>query len=141
MLSSTASQSLSEAGAYKLCTSVYEKYKEKDRINSTFITNLENRFDNLGSSTGRNDKRTGNIPDRKVRDVRPIFLKPGVKHLVIGSSLVNRIVDDNSIPSDIGIHANPGSTTEEKHSVLTTYTEKRLKTVAIQDGTNSILKN
>ena len=95
----------------------------------------------MGSSTGRNDKSTGNIPERKVREFQPIFLKPEVKNLVIGSSLVKRIVDDNSIPTDIGIHAYPGSTTEEKHSVLTKYPEKQLKTVAIQDGTNSILKN
>ena len=55
--------------------------------------------------------------------------------------MVKRIVDDNSIPTDIGINAYPGSTTEEKHSVLTNYPKKQLKTVAIQDGTNSILKN
>ena len=95
----------------------------------------------MGSSTGRNDKSTGNIPERKVREFQPICLKPEVKKLVIGSSLVKRIVDDNSIPTDIGIHAYPGSNTEEKHSVLTKYPEKQLKTVAIQDGTNSILKN
>ena len=141
MLSSAAFQSLSKAEAYKLYTSIYEKYEEKDRIISTFITNLESKLDNLGSSTGRNDKSTGNIPERKVREFQLIFLKPEVKNLVIGSSLVKRIVDDNSIPTDIGIHAYTGSTTEEKHSVLTKYPEKQRKTVAIQDGTNSILKN
>ena len=114
MLSSAAFQSLSKAEAYKLYTSIYEKYEEKDRIISTFITNLESKLDNSGSSTGRNDKSTGNIPERKVREFQPIFLNPEVKNLVIGSSLVKRIVDDNSIPTDIGIHAFPGSTTEEK---------------------------
>ena len=75
MLSSTAFQSLSEAEAYKQNTSIYEKYENKDRVISTFITNLESKLDNLGSSTGRNDKTTGNIPERKVREFQPIFLK------------------------------------------------------------------
>ena len=92
------------------------------------------------NSQGPTKDPRGNIPERKVRDCQPISLKPEVKSLVIGSSLVKRIVNDNSIPTDIGIHAYPGSTTEEKHSVLTKYTEKQLKTVVIQDGTNSILK-
>ena len=141
MLSSTAFQSLSKAEAYKLYSSIYEKYEEKDRIISTFITNLESKLDNLGSSTGRKDKSTGNIPEQKVREFQPVSLKPDVKNLVIGSSLVKRFVDDNSIPTDIGIHAYPGSITEVKHSVLTKHPEKQLKTVAKQDGTNSLLKN
>ena len=136
MLSSTAFQSLSKAEAYKLYTSIYEKCEEKDRTISTFITNLENKLDNRGS-----DKSTGNIPERNVRDFQPIFLKPDVKTLVNASSLVKRIVNDNSIHTDIDILAHPGSTTEKKHSILTKYPEKQLKTLAIQDGTNSILKN
>ena len=93
ILSPTAFQRLSKAEAYKLYTSIYEKYEDKDLIISTFITNLE-KMDNLGSSTRRNDKSTGNIPERKVKDFQPIFPKLEVKNLVIGSSLVKRIVDD-----------------------------------------------
>ena len=139
--SSKVFQSLSKAEAYRLyTTSIYEKYEEKDWIISTFITNLENKLDDSGSSTGRNDKSTGNILERTVSDFQPIFLKPEVWNLVIGSSLLLRIVDDNSVPTDIAIHAYPGSTTDKKRSVLTKYPGKQLKTVAIQDGTNSILK-
>ena len=128
MLYSTAFQSLSEAEAYKLYTSIYEKYEENNQIISTFITNLENKLDNLGSSTGRNDKSTGNQNER-LESFNLFSSNLKLKNLVIGSSLVKRIVDDNSIPTDIGIHAYPGSTTEEKHSVLTKCPEKQLKTV------------
>ena len=55
--------------------------------------------------------------------------------------MVKRIVDDHSRPNDISIHAYSGSTTEAKCRVLKKYLGKHLKTVAIQDDTNSILKN
>ena len=55
--------------------------KKKDQIISTFITNLESKLDNLGSSIGRNDKSTGNIPERKVREFQSIFLNPEVKKI------------------------------------------------------------
>ena len=54
--------------------------------------------------------------------------------------MVKNLVNDNSIPQDICIHAYRGSTTKEKIAVLEKYPEKELKTVVFQDGTNSILK-
>ena len=54
--------------------------------------------------------------------------------------MVKNLVNDNSIPQDICIHAHRESTTKEKIAVLEKYPEKELKTVVLQDGTNSILK-
>ena len=54
--------------------------------------------------------------------------------------MVKNLVNDKSIPQDICIHAYRGSTTKEKIAVLEKYPEKELKTVVLQDGTNSILK-
>ena len=71
----------------------------------------------------------------------PTFSIPeNTENLLLGSSLVKNLVNDNSIPQDICIHAYRGSTTKEKIAVLEKYPEKELKTVVLQDGTNSILK-
>ena len=71
----------------------------------------------------------------------PTFNIPeNTENLLLGSSLVKNLVNDNSIPQDICIHAYRGSTTKDKIAVLEKYPEKELKTVVLQDGTNSILK-
>ena len=69
----------------------------------------------------------------------PTFNNPeNTENLILGSSLVKNLVNDNSIPQDICIHAYRGS--KEKIAVLEKYPEKELKTVVLQDGTDSILK-
>ena len=71
----------------------------------------------------------------------PTFNIPeNTENLLLGSSLVKNLVNDNSILQDICIHAHGGSITKEKIAVLEKYPEKELKTVVLQDGTNSILK-
>ena len=45
-----------------------------------------------------------------------------------------------SIPQDVAIHGYRGSTTAEKLAVLEKYPDRKLKTVVLQDRTNSILK-
>ena len=42
---------------------------------------------------------------------------------------------------DISIHSYPGSTTKEKISIVDNYSERKLKTIIVQDGTNSLLKS
>ena len=55
-------------------------------------------------------------------------------------NLVRNLVNEISIPQDISIHAYRGSTTTEKIAVLEIYPVKELKTIVLQNGTNSILK-
>ena len=40
----------------------------------------------------------------------------------------------------MAIHAYPGSTTDEKAGILDSYANKQLRTIILQDGTNSLLK-
>ena len=62
------------------------------------------------------------------------------ENFLLGGGLIKNLVNDNSIPQDIWIHAYRVSTTKEKIAVLEKYPERELKTVVLQDRTNSILK-
>ena len=76
----------------------------------------------------------------KVRTFPTFNFPENTENLLLGSSLVKNLVNDNSIPQDICIQAYRGSATKEKIVVLEKYSEKEFKTVILQDGTNSILK-
>ena len=60
---------------------------------------------------------------------------------MIGSSLVKNLMNDRSIPEDVSVHAYKGSTTQEKLALMEQYPDLKMKTVLLQDGTNSILRN
>ena len=51
------------------------------------------------------------------------------------------LTKDSSILLNISIHSYPGSTTEEKITIVDNYAERKLKTIIVQDGTNSLLKS
>ena len=76
----------------------------------------------------------------KVRKFPTFNIPENKENLLLGSSLVKNLVNESSITQDICFHAYRGSTTKEKVVVLEKYPEKELKTVFLQDGTNSILK-
>ena len=67
------------------------------------------------------------------------MLNPETKNLIIGSSIISRI-NQNDLPRDVAIHAYPGSTTDEKAGILDSYENKQLWTKTLQDETNSLLK-
>ena len=60
-------------------------------------------------------------------------------NLILGSSIVAR-VNQNELPLDVEIIPYSGSTTDEKTTILQKTNFAQLKTIIIQDGTNSILK-
>ena len=75
----------------------------------------------------------------QIRSFRPHLLNPETENLIIGSSIISRI-NQNDLPRDVAIHAYPRSTTEEKAGILDSYENKQLRTITLQDGTNSLLK-
>ena len=75
-----------------------------------------------------------------MREFQNYVLKEKQTNLVIGSSIVSNLWKDRTIPDDIAIHGYRGSGTEEKIKVIEKYDDKKMNTVIIQDGTNSILK-
>ena len=69
------------------------------------------------------------------RSFRPHLLNPGTENLIIGTSILSRI-NQNDFP----IHAYPVSTTDEKAGTLDLNENKQLRPITLQDGTNSLLK-
>ena len=63
------------------------------------------------------------------------------KNCVLGSSIIAKLYDGASIPLDVAIHAYRGSSTLEKLKVLDKYESKKLKSLILQDGTNSVSKS
>ena len=75
----------------------------------------------------------------QIRSFRPHLLNPEIENLIIGSSIISR-KNQNDLFRDVAIHAYPGSTTDEKAGILDSYENKQLRTITLQDGTNSLLK-
>ena len=124
-----------------------KKVEEKDDLIKNYViqcsTYIKERRQDGDQATYKKDQEVPhNLNNEyKVRTF-PTFNIPetSTENLFLGSSLVKNLVNDNSIPQDICIHAYRGSTTKEKIALLEKYPEKELKTVVLQDGTNSILK-
>ena len=74
------------------------------------------------------------------REFQPFSLKSSDQNLVIGSSIVGRLIHDRNIPDDSTIHAFRGSKSKAKISTLNKYADKNLKTFRSREGTNSKLK-
>ena len=70
----------------------------------------------------------------------PIRETPGGKKKCFGGSIIGKLETDKTIPTDITVHAYRCSTTKEKLELLKKYPETKMKTVILQDGTNSFLK-
>ena len=60
--------------------------------------------------------------------------------MVLGSSIIGKLESDATIPLDTAIHAYRGPTTKEKIKVVEKYECKKLKTLILQDGTNTVSK-
>ena len=58
----------------------------------------------------------------------------------MGSSLIGKLKNGQTIPTDITVYAHRGSTTIEKLELLKKYPETKMITVILQDVTNSFLK-
>ena len=95
-----------------------------------------NQVNNPNNVTEIKDNQTQLI---QIRSFQPHLLNPETGNLIIGSSIISRI-NQNDLPRDVAIHAYPGSTTDEKAGKLDSYESKQLRTITLQDGTNSLLK-
>ena len=74
-------------------------------------------------SAGKQKSNTGSIPENKVRSFKLFPFTENIQNLVLGSSIVKKIMDD-SLPGDVSIHAYSGSTTREKIEIIDIYPEK-----------------
>ena len=145
MLSLQNFEKLSKCELYQIYGDLFKKVEEKDDLIKNYViqcnTYIKERREDGDQATCKKDQEVPhNLNDEyKVRTF-PTFNTPeNAENLLLGSSLVKNLVNDNSIPQDICIHAYRGSTTK-KIDVLKKYPEKDFKTVVLQDGTNSNLK-
>ena len=70
-----------------------------------------------------------------------IPLNEKTENLILGSSIIAKLENDPNIPEDSAVHAYRGSTTKDNINVLKKYNEREIKTLILQDGTNSVLKS
>ena len=143
---------LNKDTSYKLYVDLSNKLHRKDLFIEQVLTGLKTKIDAhpcLGGEQGNNsEKQSASSPNgfglfqEQVRD----FKKKNdfttlQENCVLGSSIIAKLYDDASIPLDVAIHAYRGSTTLEKLKVVDKYESKKLKTLILQDGTNSVSKS
>ena len=140
MLSQESFNSLSKAQLYNIYIELYQKNEEREQIIIDYVK--RSSMGNTGSQFSYH-KVTGskaNDPE-KVRTFKVIPLPERTGNLILGSSIVKNMAGDRTIPTDIVTHAYRGSTTSEKIQILDQYPNRKMKTVVLQDGTNTIVKN
>ena len=106
------------------------------KLNDILRNQETNQVNNPNNVTEIKDNQTQPI---QIRSFRPHLLNPENENLNIGSSIISRI-NQNDLPRDVAIHAYPGSTTDEKAGILDSYKNKQLRTITLQDGTYTLLK-
>ena len=106
------------------------------KLNDILRNQETNQVNNPNNVTEFKDNQQQPI---QIRSFRPHLLNPETENLIFGSSIISRI-NQNDLPRDVAILAYPGSTTEEKAGILDYNKNKQLRTITLQDGTNSLLK-
>ena len=110
---------------------------DKKKLNDTYIMQSRNQpLNNPNNVTEIKDNQTQPIQNRSSRRH---LLNPEIENLIIGSNIISRI-NQNDLPRVVAIHAYPGSTTDEKAEILDSYENKQLRTITLQHGTSSLLK-
>ena len=146
MLSLQSFEKLPKCKLYQIYVDLFKKVEEKDDLIKNYVIQCsvyikESRPDGDQATYKKDQEVPHNLNnEHKVRTFPTFSIPENTENLLLGSSLVKNLVNDNSIPQDICIHAYRGSTTKEKIAVLEKNPEKELKIVVLQDGTNSILK-
>ena len=146
----SAFEKLNKTELYHLYCEVYQSSLQKDLIIQNYLKNINEKVSYGRSSLDDAPQRDvgtavkassgNNSGTHQVREFQNYVLKEKQTNLVIGSSIVSNLWKDKTIPEDIAIHGYRGAGTEEKIKVIEKYDGKKLNTVIIQDGTNSILK-
>ena len=94
-----------------------------------------------GDSTSLPTKiETKQVEPDLVREYNLTDLPDNCTNLILGSSIKAKLQTDNTIPNDIAIHPYRGSTTKNKMAIVEKYSERKMHSVVLQDGTNSFLK-
>ena len=131
--SPTLSRSLSEVGKKdKFIQDVVTGFHHK-------LVSAESKLDQPKSSqavTFQNFSKAA-----KVRDMALFPIKISTKNLVFRRSINARQENGCNFPNNSAIHTYRGCSTKEKNNVLSKYDERNLKTLILQDGTNSVLKS
>ena len=140
MLSQESFNSLSKAQLCNIYIELYQKNEEREQIIIDYVK--RSSMGNTGSQFSYH-KVTGNKANdpEKVRTIKVIPLPERTGNLILGSSIVKNMAGNRTIPTDIVTHAYRGSTTSEKIQILDQYPNRKMKTVVLQDGTNTIVKN
>ena len=123
MLSANAFKNLSPPEANKQYSTLYDKMEEKTKLIENYITKLDERLNKMELSTGKQKNPTSSILENKVRSFEPFLFTENAQNLVLGSSIVKKIMDD-SLPGDVSVHAYSGSITREKIEIIDKYPEK-----------------
>ena len=139
MLSYEAFQNLSKAQLYELYVATYKKMEEKDDIVKKHVLTVSDYL--TRSNPSQLTSYQTSASNNQVRSFQAFDIREKTTNLVIGSSLVKNLMNDRSIPEDVSVHAYKGSTTQEKLALMEQYPDLKMKTVLLQDGTNSILRN
>lgn len=119
-----------------LCAEFNKLATEKKRYENIILEHFETKTSSSGAPVSKETVSQRN----NIRRFDPKTLEQSTTNLIIGSSIIKRI-PLTDLPTDVQIHSYPGSTTEEKISLIEQYEKTPLESLTIQDGTNSILKN
>ena len=141
-LSYEAFMELTKPNAYQIYSDVCRKLEEKDKFIQEVVLGLHQKLmpgDHESTTSSMVNCSSSNCGE-KVRDMSLIPLNDRTENLILGSSIIAKLENDPNIPEDSAVHAYRGSTTKEKIYVLKKNNEREIKTLILQDGTNSVLK-
>ena len=126
---------LQKSALYKIYSDLYDQKEDYRKIMEFIEKTSEADKDGKLQSTSTKAKEVS----KNVRNFSPFPVPEECVNLILGSSIIARVKTE-TFPNDTIVQAYRGSSTEEKIKVLDQYSQKKLKCVIIQDGTNSILK-
>ena len=89
----------------------------EEKLNDILRNQETKQVNNPNNATEIKDNQQQPI---QIRSFRPHLLNPETENLIIGSSIISRI-NQNDLPRDVAIHAHPGLTTDEKAGILDSY--------------------
>ena len=140
--------------SYKLYVDLYKLYLEKEKFIKDVITPISQQQlvvtkSNTAVDQGAvsSDEELGeHLKHQKGLWIEKVGTFPLCEfeeqevNLLSGSSIRAKLQEDETIPIDIAVHGYRGSTTKEKIKIVEQYESKKLKTLILQDCTNSIVK-
>ena len=148
-ISFEAFEKMTKKDAYQLYKSKCDDYEKLLNCTASSLKAIETHIIKQASTpVQKQDNAPNRNPQVQIDDIskqpiartmEPKAFEEKTEHLVIGSSIIKHI-KLNDLPADVLIHSYSGSSTIEKTMILEKYEHRPLKTVTLQDGTNSILK-